>query len=95
MRLRYWAIGISFLCFCSLVEGQDWVDLIRVRDGAGQQKEFTETFHRLIEVEQRFGAYTSADLSEETRNRLKEAVKKNIPAAVLDEAKLFVGKEKE
>jgi len=31
MRLG-WASGISFLCICSLVEGQDWVDLIRVWD---------------------------------------------------------------
>jgi len=90
---------LRLACFGFLDEPENLagclVHLALAQDGAGQQKEFTDTFHRILEVEQRFGAYTDADLSDEMRAKFQEVTKKNIPEPVLAEAKLFVQKNKE
>jgi len=88
---------LRLACFGFLDEPENLagclVQLALAEDASDQQEEFTATFHRLIEIEQRFGAYTSADIDDATREKLKAAVQKRIPKAVLDEAKLFVGKK--
>lgn len=90
---------LRLACFGFLDEPENLagclVHLALAQDGADQQKDFTDTFHRILEVEQRFGAYTDADLTDEIRTKFQEATKKNIPEPVLKEAKLFVQKNKE
>lgn len=90
---------LRLACFGFLDEPENLagclVHLALAQDGADQQKDFIDTFHRILEVEQRFGAYTAADLGDEIRTKFKEATKKNIPEPVLKEAKLFVQKNKE
>lgn len=61
-------------CLSRLALAQDRAD-----DGDG----FQETFRRLVEVEERFQAYTRAEVPQETRAALEQRLAARIPAATL------------
>lgn len=52
-------------------------------DRTGEAEAFQDTFRRLAEVEERFQAYTGAELPPETRAALEQRLAAHIPAATL------------
>lgn len=51
---------------------------------AGNSDAFRETFRRIVEVEERFAAYTKADLSPEVRAAFEQRALAAVPASTLD-----------
>ncbi len=58
---------------------------------AGDVEGFRETFHRITEVEERFGAYSRADLPADVRNAFEQRATTAIPAATLETIPAFRG----
>ena len=58
---------------------------------AGDVEGFRETFHRITEVEERFGAYSRADLPADVRNAFEQRATTAIPAATLETIPAFAG----
>lgn len=65
------------------------VHLALVRREQGDEAGFRRTFERLLEVENRFGAYRAATLSPETRRAFEQASAEALPPEVLDRAEVF------
>lgn len=57
--------------------------LALAQDKAGDSDGFQETFRRIVEIEERFAAYTKAELSPEARSALEQRLAVRIPAATL------------
>jgi tetratricopeptide (TPR) repeat protein len=82
------AKDLRLACFGLLSEPAQLTDcLVRlaVAQGAGNNAEgFRETFRRIAEVEDRFGAYSKATLPPEIRNGFEQRLVLLIPAATLE-----------
>lgn len=50
---------------------------------------FLETFRRIVDVEERFGGYSAADLQEEARSAFERSVIEQVPEAMLGGAEVF------
>jgi len=50
----------------------------------GDDEDFQETFRRIVEVQERFGAYQAADVDPETRQAFEDQVAQRIPAKILE-----------
>ncbi len=51
--------------------------------GNDDDEGFRETFRRIVEIEERFGAYRAADLDPETREAFEAEVAKRVPVKIL------------
>ena len=71
--------------FLSEPEGlaESLVQLAVAEAEGGQEEAFRETFSRLLEIEERFGAYSGADLGAEVKERFEDAVAGRIPERTL------------
>ncbi len=50
---------------------------------AGNEAGFSRAFDRLLDAEERFGAYTAANIPEETRSAFETAIKQRVPLSFL------------
>jgi tetratricopeptide (TPR) repeat protein len=89
-RKEYSAAARSFrlACFGMLDEPKRLADcLVRLalaQDRAESLDAFRETFRRIVEVEERFGAYSQGDLPAELRAAFEARVPVRVPAATLE-----------
>lgn len=86
---------LRLACFGMLDEPKLLADclsrLALAQDRGGDIEGFRETFRRLAEVEERFGAYTQAGLPADLRAALEQRLAALIPAATLDTVPAFRG----
>lgn len=86
---------LRLACFGMLDEPKLLADcLVRLalaQDRGGDIDGFRETFRRIVEVEERFGAYTQAGLPADLRAALEQRLATVIPAATLDTVPVFRG----
>jgi hypothetical protein len=84
---------LRLACFGLLDEPRPLADclsrLALAQDSAGDAGGFRDTFQRLVEVEDRFKAYSQADLAPELRAALEARLAARIPAATLAAAPAF------
>lgn len=80
-------------CFGMLDEPRTLTDclarLALAQDAAGEVEGFRDTFQRLVELEDRFKAYSQADLAPELRAALEARLASRLPAATLEGAPAF------
>ncbi|MFL6194435.1 MAG: tetratricopeptide repeat protein [Thermoanaerobaculia bacterium] len=80
-------------CFGMLDEPRMLTDclarLALAQDAAGDVEGFRDTFQRLVELEDRFKAYSQADLAPELRAALEARLASRLPAATLEGAPAF------
>jgi hypothetical protein len=86
---------LRLACFGMLDEPKLLADclarLALAQDRGGDIAGFRETFRRIAEVEERFGAYTQAGLPADLRSALEQRLAALIPAATLDTVPAFRG----
>ncbi|HVR96934.1 MAG TPA: hypothetical protein VMW27_09985 [Thermoanaerobaculia bacterium] len=86
---------LRLACFGMLDEPKPLADclarLALAQDRAGDIEGFRETFRRIAEVEERFGAYSQAGLPADLRTSLEQRLTALIPAATLDSVPVFRG----
>ena len=84
---------LRLACFGFLDEppllAQCLVRLGLAQAGAGDDEGFRETFRRVVEVEERFGAYAAADVSPEERDAFETQIAARIPARTLEYSSVF------
>jgi hypothetical protein len=84
---------LRLACFGLLEEpvplGGCLVRLALAQSRAGDAEGFQDTFRRVVEVEERFTAYTKAELPAEIRTAFEERVKAAVPAATLSTLPAF------
>lgn len=84
---------LRLACFGMLDEPRTLADclarLALAEDGAGDVEGFRATFQRLAEIEDRFKAYSQADLAPELRAILEARLAARLPAATLEAAPAF------
>ncbi len=87
------ARDLRLACFGMLDEPRQLVDclarLALAQDRLDDSKAFSETFQRLVELEERFKAYSQAELAPELRTTLEQRLAARIPAATLAAAPAF------
>ncbi len=87
------AHDLRLACFGMLDEPRQLADcLVRLalaQDQLDDVNAFRETFQRLVEIEERFKAYSQADLAPELRAGLEQRLAARIPAATLAGAPAF------
>lgn len=80
-------------CFGMLDEPRTLTDclarLALAQDAAGDVEGFRDTFQRLVELEDRFKAYSQAELAPELRAALEARLASRLPAATLEGAPAF------
>jgi tetratricopeptide (TPR) repeat protein len=89
------ARDLRLACFGMLDEPKPLTDcLVRLalaQDRAGDANGFRETFGRIVEVEERFSAYSQGDLAPELRAALEQRLPATIPPATLAGVPAFRG----
>lgn len=84
---------LRLACFGMLDEPKALADcLVRLalaQDRANDEDGFRDTFQRLTEIEDRFKAYTQADLPAELRTSLEQRLAARLPPATLQSAPAF------
>ncbi len=84
---------LRLACFGLLEEPERLADgLVRLglaQGAAGERDAFAETFRRLVEVEERFGAYTKASIPEAVRGEFERLARAVLPPATLAAAAGF------
>jgi tetratricopeptide (TPR) repeat protein len=89
------ARDLRLACFGMLDEPKPLADcLVRLalaQDRAGDSAGFGETFNRIAEIEERFGAYSQAQVAPELRAAFEQRLAVVIPAATLDDLAVFRG----
>jgi tetratricopeptide (TPR) repeat protein len=87
------ARDLRLACFGMLEEPKPLVDclarLALAQDRAENVEDFRETFQRLVELEERFKAYSQGDLTPELRAALESRVAARVPEATLNTAPAF------
>jgi tetratricopeptide (TPR) repeat protein len=87
------ARALRLACFGMLDEPRPLADclsrLALAQDGVGDATGFRETFQRLLEVEDRFKAYSQGELPPELRTALEVRLATRLPAATLAAAPAF------
>lgn len=86
---------LRLACFGMLDEPKTLADclarLALAQDRGEDVKGFRETFRRIVEIEERFGAYTQGNLTPELRTALEQRLPARIPAATLAGVPAFRG----
>jgi len=84
---------LRLACFGMLDEPRQLADclarLALAQDRVNDVEGFRETFQRLVEIEERFKAYSQADLAPELRAALEQRIAARVPAATLAGAPAF------
>lgn len=84
---------LRLACFGMLDEPKRLADclarLAHAQAAAGDDDAFRETFRRIVEVEERFGAYRAADIDPQTRQAFETDVTRLIPAKILEATPSF------
>jgi len=84
---------LRLACFGFLDEppllAQCLVRLGLAQAGAGDDEGFRETFRRVVEIEERFGAYAAADVTPEERDAFETQIAARIPPRTLEYSSVF------
>jgi hypothetical protein len=87
------ARDLRLACFGMLEEPRQLADcLVRLalaQDRINDVEGFRETFRRLVEIEERFQAYSRSDLAPDLRTSLEQRLAARVPAATLAAAPAF------
>jgi hypothetical protein len=84
---------LCLACFGMLDEPPSLADCLTrlavAQAATGDDEAFSDTFRRVVEVEDRFGAYTSADIAPGMRTAFETEVTARIPVRVLETTRTF------